>query len=394
MYPIYATVMSMLNFYTELKPFTDFIDFTRPELYRQAPGDWLVVISDVRGSTDAIKAGHYKWVNMAGATTIVALANILGTTDFPFVFGGDGATALVPGERRAELERVLSAARAHVFEAFGLKLVTGLIEHSELIAAGTPISVARFMLPGGPSIAFFSGEGLSSAEKWVKSGRGVIAEHAYHDQADAIKGLSCRWAPLKSARGAMLSILVRPCEKGEQALATLHRLLVEIEKIADLEAPEANPIKIRRLSAERIWRAARAEARIQGPRYFFLAICKIAAEMILVRILRLLKFKFANIDIDKYIDSLPAHSDFRKFDETLRMVIDCSAEMQKAIRALLERERAAGTIYFGLHASPTALMTCFLRRLEEGGHVHFVDGNDGGYAMAAVELKAQMAGKF
>ncbi|TAK65095.1 DUF3095 family protein [Methylobacter sp.] len=384
----------MLNFYTELKPFTDFIDFTCPELYRQAPSDWLVVITDVRGSTDAIKAGHYKCVNMAGATTIVALANVLGTTDFPFVFGGDGATALVPCERRAEIERVLSAARAHANEAFGLKLVTGLIEHSEFIAAGTPISVARFLLPGGPSIAFFSGEGLSSAEKWVKSGRGVIAEHAHHDETDAIKGLSCRWAPLKSARGAMLSILVRPCEKGEQALATLHRLLAEIETIVDLEAPEANPIKIRQLSAERIWRAARAEARIQGQHHFFLAICKIAAEMILVRILCILKFKFANTDTSRYIDSLPAHSDFRKFDETLRMVIDCSPEMQTAIRALLERERAAGTIYFGLHASPTALMTCFLRRLEDGGHVHFVDGNDGGYAMAAVELKAQIAGKF
>jgi hypothetical protein len=316
----------------------------------------------------------------------------LGTTDFPFVFGGDGATALVPGERRAEIERVLSAARAHASEAFGLKLVTGLIEHSELIAAGTPINVARFLLPGGPSIAFFSGEGLSSAEKWVKSGRGVIAEHVHHE-TDAIEGLSCRWAPLKSARGAMLSILVRPCEKGEQALATLHRLLAEIEKIVDLEAPEANPIKIRQLSAERIWRAARAEARIQGQRYFFVAVCKIACEMILVRILCMLKFKFANTDAHRYIDSLPAHSDFRKFDETLRMVIDCSPEMQKAIRALLERERAAGTIYFGLHASPTALMTCFLRRLEDGGHVHFVDGNDGGYAMAAVELKAQIAGK-
>ncbi len=385
--------MFMLNFYTELNPFTDFIDFTRPELYRQAPCDWLVVITDVRGSTDAIKAGHYKWVNMAGATTIAALANVLGTADFPFVFGGDGATALVPGERRAEIERVLSIARAHAKEAFGLELVTGLIEHSELIAAGTPISVARFLLPGGPSIAFFSGEGLSLAEKWVKSGRGVIAEHRHHDQTDTLDGLSCRWAPLKSARGAMLSMLVRPCAKGEQALMTLHRLLAEIEKIVDLEAPDANPIKIGRLSAERIWRAARAEASIQGQPRFFLAVCKIAVEMILVGILCLLKFPFANSSTSKYIDSLPAHSDFRKFDETLRMVIDCSPEMQKAIRALLERERAAGTVYFGLHASPTALMTCFLRRFEDGGHVHFVDGNDGGYAMAAVELKAQIAGK-
>ncbi|MGZ5027291.1 MAG: DUF3095 family protein [Methylobacter sp.] len=384
----------MLNFYTELQPFTDFIDFTRPELYRQAPGDWLVVVADVRGSTEAIKAGHYKWVNMAGATTIAALANVLGTSDFPFVFGGDGASALVPGDRRDEIERVLSIVRAHAYEAFGLELATGLIEHNELIAVGAPISVARFLLPGGPSIACFSGEGLSLAEKWVKSGRGIIGEHAHRDDnADVLQGLSCRWAPLQSTRGAMLSILVRPCGKGGEAFETLRRIVAEIENIADLEAAETNPIKTGRLGAERIWRAARAEARLRGHSGFFVAVCKIAFEMILVGVLRRLKFKFANTNVSKYVDSLPAHSDFRKFDETLRMVIDCSPGMQDAIRALLERERAAGTVYYGLHASPSALMTCFLQRLEDGEHVHFVDGSDGGYAMAALELKAQIAGK-
>lgn len=381
----------MLNFYTELQAFTDFIDFTRPELYRQAPGDWLVVIADVRGSTEAIKAGHYKWVNMAGATTIAALSNVLGTSDFPFVFGGDGASALVPGDRRDDIERVLSVARAHAREAFGLELATGLIEHSELIAAGAPIGVARFLLPGGPSIACFSGGGLMLAEKWVKSGRGIIGEHTRNkdNDADVLQGLSCRWAPVQSTRGAILSILVRPCGKGGEALETLRRIVAEIENITDLETPEANPIKPSGLGAERIWRAARAEA--HGRSGFAFAVCKIAFAMILVGVLRKLKFKFWNADVSKYIDSLPAHSDFRKFDETLRMVIDCSPAMQKAIRALLERERAAGTVYFGLHASPSALMTCFLQRLEDGGHVHFVDGSDGGYAMAALELKAQIA---
>ncbi len=382
----------MLNFYHELEPFSDFIDFTRSELYRQAPSDWLVIVTDIRSSTEAIKEGHYKWVNMAGATTIVAIANVLGNADFPFVFGGDGASALVPPEYRTELERVLSVARDHVSSAFGLKMVSGLIAHSELIEAGAPINVARFLLPGGLPIAFFCGEGLSLAETWVKSGRGIIPERSDHGENNAIKGLSCRWAPLQSTRGAMLSILVRPRQKGGQALASLHRLMAEIEGIADLEAPDANPIKSRRLSAERIWYAARAEAHLHGSRPFLLALCKIAFEMVLVKVLRLLKLNLKAISIPKYIDSLPMHSDFRKFDETLRMVIDCSPSMQKAIRQLLERERAEGNIYFGLHASPTALMTCFIQTLEEGGHLHFVDGNDGGYAMAAVELKAQIAG--
>jgi hypothetical protein len=35
-------------------------------------------------------------------------------------------------------------------------------------------------------------------------------------------------------------------------------------------------------------------------------------------------------------------------------------------------------------------MTCFVRAYR-GNHVHFVDGSDGGYALAARALKAQLA---
>ena len=35
-------------------------------------------------------------------------------------------------------------------------------------------------------------------------------------------------------------------------------------------------------------------------------------------------------------------------------------------------------------------MTCFLQKLEDGKHIHFIDGGDGGYAIAAKQLKAQI----
>ena len=34
-------------------------------------------------------------------------------------------------------------------------------------------------------------------------------------------------------------------------------------------------------------------------------------------------------------------------------------------------------------------MTCFVDGLSDGKHIHFIDGGDGGYAMAAMKLKAQ-----
>ena len=42
-----------------------------------------------------------------------------------------------------------------------------------------------------------------------------------------------------------------------------------------------------------------------------------------------------------------------------------------------------------MHKSREALLTCIVFSYN-GNHVHFVDGSDGGYAMAARGLKAQL----
>jgi len=42
-----------------------------------------------------------------------------------------------------------------------------------------------------------------------------------------------------------------------------------------------------------------------------------------------------------------------------------------------------------VHVADAALMTCLVFDLEESRHLHFIDGGDGGLAMAARQLKAQ-----
>ena len=54
-------------FYNGLAPFYDFTEFVEIDAYEPVPDDWIVMISDVRGSTRAIEEGHYKDVNMVGA---------------------------------------------------------------------------------------------------------------------------------------------------------------------------------------------------------------------------------------------------------------------------------------------------------------------------------------
>ena len=94
--------------------------------------------------------------------------------------------------------------------------------------------------------------------------------------------------------------------------------------------------------------------------------------------------------VRSYVADTASHSDFRKFDETLRMVIDCTEDEIDRVHEVLDGLYRAGKIAYGTHVTSHALMTCFVESLQEGGHMHFLDAQDGGYTAAAVQLKQQL----
>jgi hypothetical protein len=89
-----------------------------------------------------------------------------------------------------------------------------------------------------------------------------------------------------------------------------------------------------------------------------------------------------HFDGSTYKRELCANSDFRKFDETLRMVVDLNRAELYRFESRLAAEHRAGRLAYGLHRSPAALVTCLVRSNRDD-HVHFIDGSDGGYALAA-----------
>ena len=82
--------------FADIEPIAGFDALADPQVYTSLPDDWVVGLADVVDSTAAIEAGRYKAVNTAGAAVISAVTNALGRVDFPFSFGGDGATFAVP----------------------------------------------------------------------------------------------------------------------------------------------------------------------------------------------------------------------------------------------------------------------------------------------------------
>ena len=97
-----------------------------------------------------------------------------------------------------------------------------------------------------------------------------------------------------------------------------------------------------------------------------------------------------NLEPWRCVAELVDNSDFRKFDGVLRMVIDGNDQQYEALSRTLAEMHAQGHLAYGLHQSPQALLTCLVHSYT-GEHVHFVDGSNGGYAMAARGLKQQLA---
>ncbi len=84
------------NFYSQLSPFKNFENFVEQSYYQNLPDDWLIFVADIKDSTLAIDEGRYKEVNLIGAASITLSIQALKNFEFPFVFGGDGATICIP----------------------------------------------------------------------------------------------------------------------------------------------------------------------------------------------------------------------------------------------------------------------------------------------------------
>jgi hypothetical protein len=93
----------------------------------------------------------------------------------------------------------------------------------------------------------------------------------------------------------------------------------------------------------------------------------------------------------RYLQQVVENSDFRKYDDGLRMILDCTPELADALTQRLAEAAANGVVRYGLHRQDAAMMTCFTPSVMRADHVHFIDGARGGYASAATALKAMAA---
>jgi hypothetical protein len=378
--------MSTDDFFETLPQFADFSSLTDERHYSEVPDDWHVVITDIKDSTRAIESGRYRDINTVGAASIIVVQNAVKNFAFPYTFGGDGASILIPSKWVDDVARSLIGLQKLAKMEFGLELRIGMVPVKDIKNSKGVILVGKFAINPNKCIAFFRGGGFSLAEKLIKDGDG-----SYHLKGDAssadLDGLSCRWQPIKSKRGKILSILIRNRETSD--FSELKSIVEEMEKIFGGKIENANPVETKLMKYKSLIQCFRDEIRYSDKKLSKILLKRLVFMIFAVFIFRF-RFPAFGFSRNEYLEELGSHSDFRKFDEIVRMVVDCTKEQANRISILLNKKYVERKIFYGLFSSDTSLMTCFVQNLAAGGHIHFIDGGDGGYAMAAKQLKEQI----
>src|SRR3990170_4518003 len=227
------------SFYSSITVFRGFSSLMDPALYSPLPDDWTIGIADIVESTRAIAEARYKAVNMAGASVIAAVTNALAGREFPFVFGGDGASFAVSPDDLATAREALAATAAWVKDDLDLVMRVALVPVAAVRAHGLDVRVARFGPSPNLSYAMFSGGGLGWAEAAMKRGEFAVPAAPTGTQPD-LTGLSCRFEEIPSVRGLILSVLVVPTRGADPA--AFRKLIEDVIALVERSPDAGRPV--------------------------------------------------------------------------------------------------------------------------------------------------------
>ena len=384
------------NFYSDLPVLNNFIDITDFSNFVAVPHEWYIIITDVVGSTKAIEAGRYKDINLIGACSIIAILNIAGDIEIPFIFGGDGASILIPPSLFAKAKTALLGTQHFAREEFNLELRIGIVPVSYVAAANYEVKIAKLRVSDTYNQGIFTGGGLTYATQLIKDP--TIAD-IFRIQDNKIpkkpdfSGLSCPWQDIISPSGEAISLLVlATANNAEQEHLIYKSVLEEIGQIYG-NAEKFHPVipaNIKfSLATKSIAKIVKIQAKSKNYFLRWLEIVKSAIKRYILAFLQKFKINTNDYNWPVMAKSLVDASDYRKFDDMLRMIIAGNTAQREKLMNFLEKNYQAGKLVYGIHVSDRVLMTCLLP-LGGTKEVHLVDGADGGYAIAAKEMKIRL----
>lgn len=364
-------------------------DTLKLESYSELARDWYIIVTDVQNSTQAIEAGLYREINAIGGSTIAAVLNAVKPNQVPYVFGGDGASFCVPEKTLEKVKQALKGCQEIAQQAHNLNLRVGLIAYQEL---SSPIHLCKYQATKNLHQYFFMGGGMEEADHKIKASTTYHLDSNTLSDAD-FSGFECRWNSVPSAKEITFSLLVKARTSSEKDALKVYDAL--IEKIHHLfgDVIDYHPLNAKglslSLSADKLNVELLTKTQHKNVWQRWVALQTLRLQ----NLIGIYWMKFGKIAIGanwgEYKQDLVVNSDFIKIDDTYRTVMSAEQKTLDKLIDWLEEQHQAERLFYGCHTSHSAIITCLINKTGIE-HIHFVDCAEGGYAMAAKQLKAQI----
>lgn len=335
-------------------------------------------------------------MNLIGASTIMALLNLKKSFSIPFIFGGDGACICIPESLVAQAKQALLATKAMAKELCDIELRVAIVPIRFVRERGYNVLVAPCRLSQTFTQAVFYGGGLQFAEECVKNPETeslfALDAGAATPKAD-FSGLECRWKNVPSAHGEIVTLIVQSLSQDDTAKGETYKEI--IRKVNEIYGDDAkcHPLQEQLLTMSLGEKQLAGESNIRSYGKSFLYRLyywfKIRYGVILGTLLMNVGYTTKKLDWGTYKQRLIANTDFKKFDDKLRQVLSGTARQREQLLEFLEKKFQKNELVYGLHAAPSALVTCVLFNYQDA-HVHLVDAENGGYAMAVRQMKERL----
>ncbi len=377
--------MSTDFFYTDLHAHEDTFEdiLSNRKNFSEIPDDWQIIVTDIVNSTFEYAKGKYQDINIVAASTIITVINVARKygVEIPFVFGGDGATLLVPPAIVDEALRALVSIKHNAERRFDLDLRVGAMPMSEIRSHGFEIKVAKFFVAEGYPQAIFIDSGLYYAESLIKKNNKFITKKRAAKIPLQLEGLKCHWDEVLPPPGyseiLCLIVLAHDFTTHEKTYRNV------LHAIHDTYGDFANrhPINIDSLVQNIRLKALVRESYFKRGRLDPLYVATHAVGALF----QTMKRRHKEMTDDMFM----AATDTLKVDGKLCTIIAGIPEQREKLLAYLQEEEKRGHLIFGYSVTPSTTITCLIRE-DSSDYINFIDGTGGGYIQAAAMIKMKM----